>query len=92
LGGLPVFVLSKARVLFDMVVRTTVGDGMSTKFWTDRWFDGKCVADLAPSLLSAVPKRAVKNRTVAQALLHNRTWVASFPQEAKQGAAATTNR
>jgi hypothetical protein len=32
------------------------------------------MAELAPNLLRAIPKKVVKNRTVAQAL-HNRSWV-----------------
>ncbi|WVZ88091.1 hypothetical protein U9M48_034644 [Paspalum notatum var. saurae] len=76
-AGLSVSVPPKARAMFDVAIRTTVGDGKSTKFWIDRWLDGKCIADLAPSLFSAVPSRIVKSRTVAQAL-HNRTWVADI--------------
>ncbi|WVZ79993.1 LOW QUALITY PROTEIN: hypothetical protein U9M48_027511, partial [Paspalum notatum var. saurae] len=73
-----------ASAKFDVVVRTTIGEGKSTKFWTDRWLDGKCIADLAPSLFSAVPKRAVKSRTVPQAL-HNRTWVADIRKLTQSG-------
>ncbi|WVZ63220.1 hypothetical protein U9M48_012865 [Paspalum notatum var. saurae] len=74
LAGLLVSVPAKARAMFDVAVRTMVGDGNSTKFWIDRWLDGKCIAELAPAIFSAVPKRAIKSRTVAQAL-HNRTCV-----------------
>ncbi|WVZ64360.1 LOW QUALITY PROTEIN: hypothetical protein U9M48_013890 [Paspalum notatum var. saurae] len=73
-GGLHVSVPAKAKAMFEVAVRTVVGDGNTTKFWTDRWIDGKCIADLAPALFAAVQKRAIKCRTVAQGL-HNRSWV-----------------
>ncbi|WVZ70614.1 hypothetical protein U9M48_019263 [Paspalum notatum var. saurae] len=72
--GLPVNVPMKARARFDAAVVTTVGNGVSTKFWTDRWIQGKTVAELAPNLLKAIPKKLVRQRTVRQALL-NRVWV-----------------
>jgi hypothetical protein len=28
-----------------------------TMYWTDRWLHGQCIADLAPSLLLAIPHR-----------------------------------
>jgi hypothetical protein len=34
-AGLSVMIPMKARALFDMAVYTTVGNGRSTKFWTD---------------------------------------------------------
>jgi len=73
-GGLHGSVPAKAKAMFEVAVRTVVGDGNTTKFWTDRWIDGKCIADLAPALFAAVQKRAIKCRTVAQGL-HNRSWV-----------------
>jgi hypothetical protein len=68
-AGLSVMVPMKARALFDMPVYTTVGKGRSMKFWTDRWIQGKTLAELASNLF-----KAVKRRTVSQALA-NRSWV-----------------
>lgn len=76
-AGLPFSVPAKAKAMFDVAVHSTVGNGETTKFWTDRWIAGKCIADLAPSLFSTVPKRTTKHRTVAQAL-NNRTWVSDI--------------
>ncbi|WVZ74309.1 hypothetical protein U9M48_022508 [Paspalum notatum var. saurae] len=64
----------KANALFAAAVDTIVGDGRSTKFWTDRWIQGKTLAELAPNLFGAIPKKAVQRRTVSQAL-DNRRWV-----------------
>jgi hypothetical protein len=54
--------------------RCTVGNGMSTLFWTDPWLDGHSVADKAPELVVAVNKRSQKGRTVHAALQGN-SWI-----------------
>lgn len=69
-AGLPIHIPEIARALFDMAVDVQVGDGASTKFWTGRWLQGKSVAELAPNLFNATPKRTVKRCTVSQALLN----------------------
>ncbi|WVZ75533.1 hypothetical protein U9M48_023578 [Paspalum notatum var. saurae] len=76
-AGLPIQVPAKARALFDMAVVTSVGNGSDTKFWMDRWLQGKTMAEWAPNLFRLVPKRVVKRRTVSQALT-NRSWVADI--------------
>ena len=53
---------------FDMAVDSVVGNGESILFWTDRWLGGSTLAELAPNLLQAIPRRVFKSRTVAQAL------------------------
>ncbi|WVZ85170.1 LOW QUALITY PROTEIN: hypothetical protein U9M48_032120 [Paspalum notatum var. saurae] len=73
-AGLPIHVPLKARALFDAAVSTTVGNGDSTKFWADRWLQGKTVAEWAPDLFRAIPTKIIKRRTVSQALF-NRSWV-----------------
>ncbi|WVZ53201.1 hypothetical protein U9M48_004174 [Paspalum notatum var. saurae] len=76
-AGLPIQVPAKAGALFDMAVVTSVGNGSDTKFWMDRWLQGKTMAEWAPNLFRLVPKRVVKRRTVSQALT-NRSWVADI--------------
>lgn len=73
-AGLSVHVPMKARALFDAAVVTTVGNGTSTKFWTDRWLQCKYLVEWAPNLFSVIPKKFVQRRTVSQAL-SNRRWV-----------------
>jgi len=65
---------------FDMAVDSVVGNGESILFWTDRWLGGSTLAELAPNLLQAIPRRVFKSRTVAQAL-QNRGWVRDIKGE-----------
>ncbi|WVZ63074.1 hypothetical protein U9M48_012739 [Paspalum notatum var. saurae] len=67
----------KASALFTAAVDTIVGNGRSTKFWTDRWVQGKTLAELAPNLFNTIPKKTVQRRTVSQAL-DNRRWVSDI--------------
>ena len=57
-----------------MAVDAIVGNGEEILFWKDRWLGGRTLAEIAPNLFKAVPKRTVNTRTVAQAL-HHRSWI-----------------
>lgn len=65
------------RAFFSVAVNSIVGDGANTIFWTDRWLHGQCIADLAPRLFGAIPKRRVKQRTVQDALT-NQAWISDI--------------
>jgi hypothetical protein len=68
----PIQVPKKARAFFDEVVFTEVGDETHTKFWKDKWLQGKKIADLAPRLFAVILKRIVNSRTVQEAVkLHS---------------------
>jgi len=54
-----------------------VGNGASIKFWSDCWLHGKTIAEDAPNMIQIIPKRAGKQRMVAQAL-HNRRWMSDI--------------
>ena len=76
-AGLTIQVPQKAQALFHMAVDAIVGNGDTILFWSDRWINGNTMAEIAPNLYKAVPKRVVRSRTVAQAL-NNRVWASDI--------------
>jgi len=73
-AALPFHVPKQVRAFYSVAVTSEIGDGANTLFWTDRWIHGQCIADLAPRLFVATPKRRVKQHTVQDALT-NRAWI-----------------
>jgi hypothetical protein len=73
----PIHVPEQAKAFFVVAVISKVGDGTHTLFWTDRWLHGRCIAELAPQLFAAIPKRRTKQRTVKEALI-NHAWIADI--------------
>ncbi|GJM95726.1 hypothetical protein PR202_ga12503 [Eleusine coracana subsp. coracana] len=71
--GLEIPVHSNARALFDISIVSQVGQGTNVLFWTDKWLFGCSLAELAPSVVAAVPLKTKQQRTVAEALL-GRQW------------------
>jgi hypothetical protein len=63
-----------AAALFSACVCSIVGNDASTLFWTDRCLHGQSFKQIAPSLLSHIPKRVQNCRTAKEALIDNR-WV-----------------
>ena len=57
-----------------MAVKTELGNGNNTLFWTDKWIHGCSVENLAPLVFAGVPLRVRKRQTVAEALTNN-GWV-----------------
>ena len=55
-----------------MAVEFVIGDAHNAFFWSDRWLEGKTISDLAPNLIKIIPKRAITQPTVAQALVDHR--------------------
>jgi hypothetical protein len=56
-ASLEVQVPDQVCVFFAVATVTEVGNGAGTLFWTDRWLHGQWLADLAPSLIAAIPQR-----------------------------------
>jgi hypothetical protein len=67
-AALEVQVHPKAVAMFDISVQAVVGDGATILFWTDKWIQGKSIADLVPELVAEVPRRFLKQHTVQEAL------------------------
>ena len=61
------------QALFRAAAVLKLGNGRSTLFSKDRWLDGQCIKDLAPSVVLAVKPRK-RNATVEEAL-QNDAWV-----------------
>ncbi|CAN6247387.1 unnamed protein product, partial [Urochloa humidicola] len=45
--------------------------------YPDKWLDGRSIAELAPRLIAAIPRRRIKSRTVQEALT-NRCWISDI--------------
>ena len=73
-AGLEVPVHPNTAAMFAILVVTTVGNGRNTLFWTDRWLHGCCLKDLAPNVLSCVPSKIRRTRTIFEAM-QDHTWV-----------------
>jgi hypothetical protein len=58
-------------------VTTEVGNGTNTKFWKDKWLNGKRIADLFPRLIGAIPKRVINCRTVHEAIVSAK-WISDI--------------
>lgn len=58
--------------LFQIAMETTIGNGLSTKFWKDKWILGKSISDWAPLVVAAVPARTRNSRLVVDAMVNNR--------------------
>lgn len=72
-GLLRVHIPEPARAMFAVSVATTLGDGRTTLFWTDKWVHGQAIADLAPALMQFVRRRGWRHRTVCEAM-HEGAW------------------
>lgn len=64
----PKYTFIKAHALFVISTTTSVRDGLSTRFWTDRWLHGKAICELAPTLMPYVRRRRWRTLTVQAAL------------------------
>ncbi|GJN27949.1 hypothetical protein PR202_gb16017 [Eleusine coracana subsp. coracana] len=64
----------QVTALFRASVITNVGDGASTRFWTDRWILGHSILDLVPALAPFVRRQGWRTCSVRDALDGN-SWL-----------------
>ena len=67
-AGLDLQFSAEEQAFFFASTHTSIGNGHNTKFWEDRWINGRSVREIAPLLHACIPKRRRKNRTVAEGL------------------------
>jgi hypothetical protein len=76
-SALPIQVADKTQALFVVAMQTEIGDGDNMLFWCDRWINGHRVADLAPKLLTVIPKRRSNKCIVKEALIQHK-WISDI--------------
>ena len=52
----------------------SLGNGLTCRFWTDKWLQGHSISELAPSLTALVPSRRRRSRTFASGL-QDHSWI-----------------
>ncbi|XP_020163130.1 uncharacterized protein [Aegilops tauschii subsp. strangulata] len=65
----------ETKLVFNSLVKISLGNGEKVLFWRDRWIHGFTVAEIAPTIMDFVSTRAHNSRTVRQALIDN-AWAA----------------
>lgn len=74
LATLPIQAPAQVQAAFSITLKTEIGDGSRTKFWTDRWIHGQCILLIWLLLFAIIPKKRVQRCTVQEGLT-NRTWI-----------------
>lgn len=59
---------AKEQAFFFGSTHMVIGNGHNTKFWEDRWINGRSVRDITHLLHACIPKRCRKNRTVPEGM------------------------
>lgn len=62
---------SDAKLIFNSLIKITLGDGERVLFWKNRWIHGFTVGEIAPMILEMVSTRARNVRIVRQMLVDN---------------------
>jgi hypothetical protein len=64
-------IIVEVEALVAVSIIVEVGDGLHSFFRTDKWIDGRSIADIAPALLNAVRPQVRRKKTMAQGLENN---------------------
>ena len=54
----------EAKLVFNSLIKITLGVGDRVLFWNDGWIHGFTISEIAPAFLTLVSTRARSNRTV----------------------------
>jgi hypothetical protein len=65
---LSIQVPDQVLAFFPIAITSEAGNGEHTIFWTNRWLQGKSIAEIAPLLFAAIPQRKRQKRTMQEAL------------------------
>ncbi|GJN16539.1 hypothetical protein PR202_gb03540 [Eleusine coracana subsp. coracana] len=84
--GLDIPVHKNSKAFFNTAVQSYHGRGDNILFWKDKWLFGSSIADLAPTVITAVPIKIQQQRTAEDALT-NHLWVKDI-----QGGAISVKR
>ncbi|KAE8780818.1 hypothetical protein D1007_45963 [Hordeum vulgare] len=61
----------EAKIVFNSMVKISLGKGEKILFWKDRWLHGFTVGEISPGLWKLVATRARNSMTVQQGMINN---------------------
>jgi hypothetical protein len=75
-GGLKFRISTEAEDMFQTCIKFEIGNGAKTRFWTDRWLDGRSIEQMAPNLMALI-RPGARELSVATAQTNDR-WVSEI--------------
>jgi hypothetical protein len=74
---LSINVENNTKAFFRASTRWQVGDGATILFWSDNSLEGNGLREMAPNMVAAVSRRAIKTHRLALAMV-NHAWIADI--------------